>query len=148
MKKSLSVLLVLIMILSCGACASGSHDSAAARTETSAPENLSAPTDLSAPKVESLHIMFFTAEIISDITIWAGDDIDLSVQVMPPEAGGAAVEWISGNPDILQIEKTGEYDVHVAAVDNGSLPANTTLTVTCGGIEKQITVYCRPDITD
>ena len=91
------------------------------------------------------HIAFLAASPLF-LFIWVGEaeEIDLTVQVMPLTLQGLTVDWKSGNPDILTVEKTDEYAVHVAAHDDGSLPKSTTLTLTCAGFEKQLTVYVRP----
>ncbi len=109
-------------------------------------EEAPTPPPTPTPNVEGLRVMFYTTEIQSDFTIWVGEseEIDLTVQVMPMTLQGLTVDWKSGNPDILKVEKTDEYAVHVAAVDDGSLPKSTTLTLTCAGFEKQLTVYVRP----
>ena len=72
------------------------------------------------------------------------DDIDLTVQVMPLTLQGLKVDWKSSNEDILKVEKTDEYAVHVSAIDDGSLPKSAKLTLTCAGFEKELTVYVRP----
>jgi hypothetical protein len=102
------------------------------------------PPPTPTPTVEGLRVMFFTTEIQTDFTIWVNDPIDLTVQVMPLTLQGLSVEWRSSNPDILQIEQTDEYAVHVTCVDDGSLPKSCKLTLTCAGYEKELTVYCRP----
>ena len=109
-------------------------------------EEAPTPPPTPTPNVEGLRVMFYTTEIGNDFTIWVGEseEIDLTVQVMPLTLQGLKVDWTSGNPDILTVEKTDEYAVHVAAHDDGSLPKSTTLTLTCAGFEKQLTVYCRP----
>ena len=109
-------------------------------------EEAPTPPPTPTPNVEGLRVMFYTTEIGTDFTIWVGEseEIDLTVQVMPLTLQGLKVDWTSGNPDILTVEKTDEYAVHVAAHDDGSLPKSTTLTLTCAGFEKQLTVYCRP----
>jgi hypothetical protein len=88
--------------------------------------------------------MFFTTEITTDFTIWVDDPIDLTVQVMPLTLQGLQVEWRSSNPDILTVERTDEYAVHIECHDDGSLPKSCTLTLTCAGYQKELTVYCRP----
>jgi len=107
-------------------------------------EEAPTPPPTPTPNVEGLRVMFYTTEIQTDFTIWVDDDIDLTVQVMPNTLQGLKVDWKSGNEEILQVEKTDEYAVHVKCVDNGSLPSSTTLTLTCAGFEKELTVYCRP----
>ena len=102
------------------------------------------PEPTPTPTVEGLRVMFYTTEIATDFTLWVDDDIDLTVQVMPLTLQGLKVDWKSSNESILKVEKTDEYAVHVAAVDDGSLPKSTTLTLTCAGFEKQLTVYVRP----
>ena len=104
------------------------------------------PPPTPTPTVEGLRVMFYTTEIQSDFTIWVGEseEIDLTVQVMPLTLQGLKVDWKSGNPDILKVEKTDEYAVHVSCIDDGSLPKSTTLTLTCAAYEKTLTVYCRP----
>ena len=88
--------------------------------------------------------MFYTTEIQTDFTIWVDDPIDLTVQVMPLTLQGLTVDWKSSNPDILKVEKTDEYAVHVECIDDGNLPASCKLTLTCAAFEKELTVYCRP----
>ena len=109
-------------------------------------EEAPTPPPTPTPNVEGLRVMFYTTEIGTDFTIWVGEseEIDLTVQVMPLTLQGLKVDWKSGNTDILTVEKTDEYAVHVAAHDDGSLPKSTTLTLTCAGFEKQLTVYVRP----
>ena len=107
-------------------------------------EEAPTPPPTPTPNVEGLRVMFYTTEIQTDFTIWVDDPIDLTVQVMPLTLQGLKVDWKSGNEDILKVEKTDEYAVHVEAVDDGSLPKSTTLTLTCAGFEKQLTVYVRP----
>ena len=107
-------------------------------------EEAPTPPPTPTPNVEGLRVMFYTTEIQTDFTIWVDDPIDLTVQVMPLTLQGLKVDWKSGNEDILKVEKTDEYAVHVEAVDDGSLPKSTTRTLTCAGFEKQLTVYVRP----
>ena len=57
---------------------------------------------------------------------------------------GLRVDWKSSNEDILKVETTDDYAVHVECIDNGSLPSSCKLTLTCAGFEKELTVYCRP----
>ena len=102
------------------------------------------PPPTPTPTVEGLRVMFFTTEIQNDFTIWVDDPIDLTVQVMPLTLQGLQVSWQSSNPEILTIERTDEYAVHVECHDNGSLPSSCKLTLTCAGFEKELTVYCRP----
>ena len=102
------------------------------------------PPPTPTPTVEGLRVMFFTTEIQNDFTIWVDDPIDLTVQVMPLTLQGLQVSWRSSNPEILTVESTDEYAVHVECHDNGSLPSSAKLTLTCAGFEKELTVYCRP----
>ena len=102
------------------------------------------PEPTPTPTVEGLRVMFYTTEIQTDFTLWVDDDIDLTVQVMPLTLQGLKVDWKSSNPDILSVEKTDEYAVHVAAIDDGTLPKSAKLTLTCAGYEKELTVYVRP----
>ena len=102
------------------------------------------PEPTPTPNVEGLRVMFYTTEIQNDFTIWVDDPIDLTVQVMPLTLQGLAVEWRSSNPSILTVESTDEYAVHVECHDDGSLPKSCTLTLTCAGFTKELTVYCRP----
>ncbi len=104
------------------------------------------PEPTPTPNVEGLRVMFYTTEIQNDFTIWVGEseEIDLTVQVMPLTLQGLKVDWESGNPDILKVEKTDEYAVHISCIDDGSLPKSTTLKLTCAAYEKTLTVYCRP----
>ena len=102
------------------------------------------PEPTPTPNVEGLRVMFYTTEIQNDFTIWVDDPIDLTVQVMPLTLQGLKVDWESGNPDILKVENTDEYAVHIECIDDGSLPKSTTLTLTCAAYEKTLTVYCRP----
>ena len=107
-------------------------------------EEAPTPEPTPTPNVEGLRVMFFTTEIQTDFTIWVDDPIDLTVQVMPLTLQGLKVDWKSSNPDILKVEKTDEYAVHVECIDDGSLPASCKLTLTCAAFEKELTVYCRP----
>ena len=107
-------------------------------------EEAPTPEPTPTPNVEGLRVMFYTTEIQTDFTIWVDDPIDLTVQVMPLTLQGLKVDWKSSNPDILKVEKTDEYAVHVECIDNGSLPASCKLTLTCAAFEKELTVYCRP----
>ncbi|MBR6353020.1 MAG: hypothetical protein IKS25_02760 [Oscillospiraceae bacterium] len=102
------------------------------------------PEPTPTPNVEGLRVMFYTTEIQNDFTIWVDDPIDLTVQVMPLTLQGLKVDWESGNPDILKVENTDEYAVHIECIDDGSLPKSTTLKLTCAAYEKTLTVYCRP----
>jgi DNA-directed RNA polymerase subunit RPC12/RpoP len=102
------------------------------------------PPPTPTPTVEGLRVMFFTTEIQTDFTIWVDDPIDLTVQVMPLTLQGLAVEWRSSKPSILAVERTDDYAVHVECHDDGSLPKSATLTLTCAGYTKELTVYCRP----
>ena len=102
------------------------------------------PEPTPTPNVEGLRVMFYMTEIQNDFTIWVDDPIDLTVQVMPLTLQGLKVDWESGNPDILKVENTDEYAVHIECIDDGSLPKSTTLKLTCAAYEKTLTVYCRP----
>jgi hypothetical protein len=42
------------------------------------------------------------------------------------------------------VERTDDYAVHVECHDDDSLPKSATLTLTCAGYTKELTVYCRP----
>lgn len=107
-------------------------------------EEAPTPEPTPTPNVEGLRVMFYTTEIQTDFTIWVDDPIDLTVQVMPLTLQGLTVDWKSSNPDILKVEKTDEYAVHVECIDDGNLPASCKLTLTCAAFEKELTVYCRP----
>ena len=107
-------------------------------------EEAPTPEPTPTPNVEGLRVMFYTTEIQNDFTIWVDDPIDLTVQIMPMTLSGLRVDWKSSNEDILKVEKTDEYAVHVECLDNGSLPSSCKLTLTCAGFEKELTVYCRP----
>ena len=107
-------------------------------------EEAPTPEPTPTPNVEGLRVMFYTTEIQTDFTIWVDDPIDLTVQVMPLTLQGLKVDWKSSNPDILKVEKTDEYAVHVECIDDGNLPASCKLTLTCAAFEKELTVYCRP----
>ena len=107
-------------------------------------EEAPTPPPTPTPNVEGLRVMFYTTEIQTDFTLWVDDDIDLTVQVMPLTLQGLKVDWKSSNEDILKVEKTDEYAVHVSAIDDGSLPKSAKLTLTCAGFEKELTVYVRP----
>ena len=107
-------------------------------------EEAPTPEPTPTPNVEGLRVMFYTTEIQNDFTIWVDDPIDLTVQVMPLTLQGLTVDWKSSNPDILKVEKTDEYAVHVECIDDGNLPASCKLTLTCAAFEKELTVYCRP----
>ena len=107
-------------------------------------EEAPTPEPTPTPNVEGLRVMFFTTEIQNDFTIWVDDPIDLTVQVMPMTLTGLKVDWKSSNPDILKVEKTDEYAVHIECIDDGNLPASCKLTLTCAAFEKELTVYCRP----
>ena len=107
-------------------------------------EEAPTPEPTPTPNVEGLRVMFYTTEIQTDFTIWVDDPIDLTVQVMPMTLTGLKVDWKSSNPDILKVEKTDEYAVHVECIDDGNLPASCKLTLTCAAFEKELTVYCRP----
>ncbi len=107
-------------------------------------EEAPTPEPTPTPNVEGLRVMFFTTEIQTDFTIWVDDPIDLTVQVMPLTLQGLKVDWKSSNPDILKVEKTDEYAVHIECIDDGNLPASCKLTLTCAAFEKELTVYCRP----
>ena len=107
-------------------------------------EEAPTPEPTPTPNVEGLRVMFFTTEIQTDFTIWVDDPIDLTVQVMPMTLTGLKVDWKSSNPDILKVEKTDEYAVHIECIDDGNLPASCKLTLTCAAFEKELTVYCRP----
>ena len=85
-----------------------------------------------------------TTVITPPVVTEVDDPIDLTVQVMPLTLQGLQVSWQSSNPEILTIERTDEYAVHVECHDNGSLPSSCKLTLTCAGFEKELTVYCRP----
>ena len=102
------------------------------------------PPPTPTPTVEGLRVMFFTTEIQTDFTIWVDDPIDLTVQVMPLTLQGLRVDWQSSNTDILTVDRTDEYAVHIECHDDGSLPKSCKLTLTCAGYEKELTVYCRP----
>ena len=107
-------------------------------------EEAPTPEPTPTPNVEGLRVMFYTTEIQTDFTIWVDDPIDLTVQVMPLTLQGLKVDWKSSNPDILKVEKTDEYAVHIECIDDGNLPASCKLTLTCAAFEKELTVYCRP----
>ncbi len=102
------------------------------------------PPPTPTPTVEGLRVMFFTTEIQNDFTIWVDDPIDLTVQVMPLTLQGLQVEWKSSNENILTVQSTDEYAVHVECHDDGTLPKSCQLTLTCAGFQKELTVYCRP----
>ena len=106
------------------------------------PEESAAPAESAA--VEDLRLLFNDTEIFTDFTIWDGDPVELTVQVMPQTLEGLDVEWKSDNAKILRVEKTGAYSVRVSCTDDGSLPSSCTLTLACAGFEKTFTVFCRP----
>ena len=95
----------------------------------------SAPT----PMPEGIRVLFFETEIKTDFTLWPGDPIELRADVTRQ---GVPVTWESDRPEILRVEAA--YDTaRVSCVDNGSLPQTCKLTVRCGELAKELTVYCR-----
>ena len=114
------------------------------RAETNTKWQIITPPPTPTPTVEGLRVMFFTTEIQTDFTIWVDDPIDLTVQVMPLTLQGLRVDWRSSNTEILTVDRTDEYAVHIECHDDGSLPKSCKLTLTCAGFEKELTVYCRP----
>ena len=91
----------------------------------------------------SLRVMFYETELGNEFTIYPPDAVELHVQ-LPPEIGpGAEVEWTSDRPSVLAVEKTGADTALVSCVDDGSLPQTCKLTVRCGDMAREITVYCR-----
>jgi hypothetical protein len=89
-------------------------------------------------------VLFYESEIKTDFTLWPGDPTELHAQISPELAVGAAFEWTTDNPSVLRIEKTGTNTANISCIDNGSLPQTCKLTVNCGGLQKELTVYCRP----
>ena len=100
------------------------------------------PTPMASPMEEGLRVMFYTTEIETDFTIYPPDENELHVEI-PPEIAGAEVMWSSDNPAVFRVEKTGADTARVSCADNGSLPQTCKLTVSCGGLTKELTVYCR-----
>ena len=91
----------------------------------------------------SLRVMFYETEIKTDCTLWPGDPVELHVRLQPEIGPGAEVEWTSDRPSVLAVEKTGADTALVSCVDDGSLPQTCKLTVRCGDMAREITVYCR-----
>ena len=92
------------------------------------------------PMPEGIRVLFFETEIKTDFTLWPGDPIALRAEVTPQ---GSPITWESDHPDILRIEPTGADSARVSCVDDGSLPQTCKLTVRCGELVKELTVYCR-----
>ena len=80
-----------------------------------------------------------------DITVWADDPIDLSVNIIPQTSSSSPVECVSDSPEILTIEQKSGNMFHINCVDNGTLPKSCKMTFKCADIEKIFTVYCRPE---
>ncbi len=91
----------------------------------------------------SLRVMFYETEIKTDCTLWPGDPVELHVRLQPEIGPGPEVEWTSDRPSVLAVEKTGADTALVSCVDDGSLPQTCKLTVRCGDMTREITVYCR-----
>ncbi len=91
----------------------------------------------------SLRVMFYETEIKTDCTLWPGDPVELHVRLQPEIGPGMEVEWKSDRPSVLAVEKTGADTALVSCVDDGSLPQTCKLTVRCGDMAREITVYCR-----
>jgi hypothetical protein len=102
------------------------------------------PTPDSASMAENIRVMFYNTEIQRDFTIWAGNPIDLTVQIAPITLQTLSIEWECSDPEILSVQRKNDYTLHVECHDNGNLPTACTLTLTCAGFQKELTVYCRP----
>jgi len=108
------------------------------------PEIESAPTPSPTPppQVEGIRVMFYTNELQSEFTMWVGDTLDLTAQVMPLTLENAKVEWSSSNEDYMVVKSTGDLSCTVECV--GDVAGGVDLTVSCGTFEKTLKVYCRP----
>ena len=94
------------------------------------------------PMGVGLRVMFYETEIQDEFTIYPPDAVELHVQ-LPPELAGTELEWQSDNPSVLRVEKTGADTALVSCADDGTLPRTCKLTVSCAGLQKELTVYCR-----
>ena len=101
------------------------------------------PTPMPLSETEGLRVLFYETEIKTDFTLWPGDPTELHAQISPELAVGAEFEWTTDNPSVLRIEKTGTNTANITCIDDGSLPQTCKLTVSCGGLQKELTVYCR-----
>ncbi len=90
----------------------------------------------------SLRVMFYETELGDEVTIYPPDAVELHVQLPPEIRPGSEVEWTSDHPSVLRAEKTGLDTALISCVDDGSLPQTCKLTVSCAGLEKELTVYC------
>ncbi len=91
----------------------------------------------------SLRVMFYETELGNEFTIYPPDAVELHVRLQPEIGPGPEVEWTSDHPSVLAVEKTGADTALVSCVDDGSLPQTCKLTVRCGDMAREITVYCR-----
>ena len=91
------------------------------------------------PMPEGIRVLFFETEIKTDFTLWPGDPIELRADVTRQ---GVPITWESDRPDILRVD-AGYDTARVSCVDDGNLPQTCKLTVRCGELAKELTVYCR-----
>ena len=91
----------------------------------------------------TLRVMFYETEIKTDCTLWPTDPIELNARISPEIAAGAEFEWKTDNPSVLRAEKTGPDTANITCIDDGTLPQTCKLTVSCGDMAREITVYCR-----
>ena len=92
------------------------------------------------PTAEGIRVMFYETEIKTDFTLYPGDPVELRADVTRQ---GVPITWGSDHPDILRVESTGYDTARVSCIDDGSLPQTCKLTVRCGDLVKELTVYCR-----
>ena len=108
------------------------------------PEIESAPTPppTAPPQVEGIRVMYYTNELTSEFTMWVGDKLDLTAQVMPLTLEGAKVTWSSSDENYMTVTSTDDLSCTVECV--GDIAGGVKLTVSCGTYEKTLNVYCRP----
>lgn len=100
------------------------------------------PSPTPPPAVEGIRVMYYTNELTTEFTMWVGDKLDLTAQVMPLTIQGAKVEWVSGNEEIMTVTATDDLAATVECV--GDIAGGVDLTVSCGTYSKTLRVYCRP----
>ena len=108
------------------------------------PEIESAPTPppTAPPQVEGIRVMYYTNELTSEFTMWVGDKLDLTAQVMPLTLEGAKVTWSSSDENYMTVTSTDDLSCTVECV--GDIAGGVKLTVSCGTYEKTLNVYGRP----
>lgn len=97
------------------------------------------PPPTPTPTVESIRLMNFTNELGTDITMYVGETVSLTAQVLPLTIEGAKVTWKSANEDIIKITVVDDLNCTLECLDH--MAGGVEITAECLGITTTLRIY-------